>query len=95
MEGARDLHPDLSRSYDLEEDIGIPSTTANTEQPILHEVTGDEYPHIIQTLDKEQKEFFYHVLHLMKTSNNLIYSFLSGGASVGKSHVTKANIKIL
>jgi len=40
-------------------------------------------------LDKEQKEFFYHILHLMKTSNDPFYCCLSGGASVGKSHVTK------
>ena len=30
-EGAQDLHPDLTESYDLSEDIGIPSTTANTD----------------------------------------------------------------
>lgn len=41
-------------------------------------------------LNKEQKEFFYHVLHLIKISNEPFYSFLSGGAGVGKSHLTKA-----
>ena len=41
-------------------------------------------------LNREQKEFFYHILHLMKTSKDPSYGFLSGGAGVGKSHVTKA-----
>ena len=45
---------------------------------------------MVQILNKEQKEFFYHVLHFMKTSNDPFYCFLSGGAGVGKSHVTKA-----
>ena len=45
---------------------------------------------MVQTLNKEQKEFFYHVLHLVKTSDEPFYCFLSGGAGVGKSHVTKA-----
>lgn len=89
-EGGQDLHPDLNESYDLSEDIGIPSTTANTEQLILNEVPDDEYRHMVQILNKEQKEFFYHILHLIKTSNDPFYCFLSGGAGVGKSHVTKA-----
>lgn len=41
-------------------------------------------------MNKEQKEFFYHVLHPIKTSQESFYCFLSGGAGVGKSHVTKA-----
>ena len=89
-EGAQDLHPELTESYDLSEDIGIPSTTANTEQLILNEVPDDEYRRMVQILNKEQKEFFYHILHLMKTSNDPFYCFLSGGTGVGKSHVTKA-----
>lgn len=56
----------------------------------MNELPDDEYRHIVQTLNKEQKEFFYHVLHLIKTSEEPFYCFLSGGAGVGKSHVTKA-----
>ena len=37
-----------------------------------------------------QKEIFYHILHQIKTSETPFYCFLSGGAGVGKSHVTKA-----
>ena len=50
----------------------------------------EEYRNMVQMLNKEQKEFFYHILHLMKTSDNPFYNFLSGGAGMGKSHLTKA-----
>ena len=41
-------------------------------------------------LDLEQKEFFYHALHFIKTSDEQFYCFLSGGAGVGKSRLTTA-----
>jgi len=44
---------------------------------------------MVQILNKEQKQFFYHVLHLARTSNHPFYCFLSGGAGVGKSLHTK------
>ena len=75
-EGAQDLHPDLTESYDLSEDIGIPSTAANSEQPILNEVSDDEYRHMVQILNKEQKQFFYHILHLIKTFSHPFYCSL-------------------
>ena len=57
----------------------------------MNELQDDEYRHLVQMLNKEQKEFFYHVLHLIKIiSNEPFYCFLSGGAGVGKSHVTEA-----
>ena len=49
-----DLHPDFNESYDL----GIPSTTLNNEPLILNELTDDDYRQMVQTLNKEQKEFF-------------------------------------
>ena len=45
---------------------------------------------MVQKLNKEQKEFFYHILHQIKTSGKPFYCFPSGGAGVGKSHLTKA-----
>ena len=46
--------------------------------------------YMVQTLNTEQKEFLYHVLHLIKTSEESFYCSLSGGAVIGKSHVAKA-----
>ena len=45
---------------------------------------------MVRQLNKEQKLFFYHILHKIKTSDNPFYSILSGGAGVGKTGVTKA-----
>ena len=56
---------------------------------ILHEEQDDVYRGMVRKLNREQKEFFYHVLHLVKTSDDPFYCFLSGGAGVGKSHLTK------
>ncbi|CAB4004954.1 Hypothetical predicted protein [Paramuricea clavata] len=87
-EDAQELHPEFNETYDLSGDLVIPSAASNTEQLILHE-EQDVYRGMVQKLNREQKEFFFHVLHLIKTSDNPFYCFLSGGAGVGKSHVTK------
>ena len=71
-------------------DIGIASADSNTEPLILNELQGDDYRHMVQMLNKEQKEFFNHILHLIKTSDKPFYCFLSGGAGVGKSYLAKA-----
>ena len=41
-------------------------------------------------LNKNQSEFFYHALHLIKNSEKPFYAFLSGGGGVGKSHLIKS-----
>ena len=64
-EGNQDLHPDFKENYNLSDDIGIPSADSNTEPLILNELPDDEYRHMVEMLNKEQKEFFYHVLHLI------------------------------
>ena len=89
-EGNKDLHCGFNENYNLSDDIGIPSADSNTEPLILNELQDDDYRHMVQMLNKEQKEFFYHILHLIKTCDKPFYCFLSGGAGVGKSHLTKA-----
>ena len=56
----------------------------------MNELPDDDYRQMVQTLNKDQKEFFYHILHQIKTSESPFYCSLSGGAGVGKSHLTKA-----
>ena len=91
-EGLQDLHPDLNESYDLAEDVhvGIPSVVESTEPLVLNELQDQEYRQLVQTLNQKQKEFFYHILHLVKTTDKPFYYFLSGGAGVGKSHLIKS-----
>ena len=88
-EGLQDLHPDLNENYDLSEDVGIPSAIETSEPLILNELQDQEYRQLVQTLNQKQKEFFYHILHIVKTSDKPFYYFLSGGAGVGKSHLVK------
>ena len=89
-EGFEDLHPDFNEKYDLPDDIGIPSSTTSSEPLILNELQDQEYRQLVQTLNQKQKEFFYHILHLVKTSDKPFYYFLSGGAGVGKSQLIKS-----
>ena len=56
----------------------------------MNEIPDNEYRAMVQALNKKQKEFFYHALHFIKTTDNPFYSFLSGGGGVGKSHITKS-----
>ena len=84
------MHPDFNESYGMSDDLSIPSTSLNNEPLVLDELPDDDYRQMVQTLNKEQKEFFYHFLHQIKTSETPFYCFLSGGAGVGKSHLTKA-----
>ena len=44
---------------------------------------------LAQNLNQKQKEFFYHVYHLLKTQNDPLYVFLSGGVGEGKSVVLR------
>ena len=68
----------------------IPSTNLSNEPLVLNELRDDECRSLVQMLNVEQKEFFYHLLHKIKTTDEPIYCFLSGGGGVGKSHLTKA-----
>ncbi|CAB4003268.1 ATP-dependent DNA helicase PIF1 [Paramuricea clavata] len=89
-EGNTDTHPDLNENYDLSEDLGISSTLPNNEPLVLNEMQDDEYRGLVQMLNKKQREFFYHVLHLIRISDKPFYAFLSGSGGVGKSHLIKS-----
>ena len=89
-EGLQDLHPDFNENYDLSEDVRIPSALTSSEPLILNELQDQDYRQLVQTLNQKQKQFFYHILHLIKTSDKPFYYFLSGGAGVGKSHLIKS-----
>ena len=83
-EGSKDLNPDFIENYDRCDDLGIPSTSLN-EPLILNELPDCDYRQTVQSLNKEQKEFFNHILHQIKTSETPFYCILSGRAGVGKS----------
>ena len=54
-----------------------------------NEMNDEEYSSKMRQLNQEQIDFLYQVLHHIKTSPEPIFRFLSGGAGVGKTFVTK------
>lgn len=78
-------------SYDIGQDLGVSRKQLDDDFTLpLNEMNDDDYRKHVQSLNLKQKEFFYHVLHWLKTKEEPIYAFLSGGAGVGKSVVTSA-----
>lgn len=79
------------QSYDIGIDFGIGRKQLFCDDDELtREMLDGEYREMVQSLNLKQKEFFYHILHLAKTTETPIYNFLSGGAGVGKSVLLKA-----
>ena len=76
--------------YDLINDIGIYPRTNDDEELVVKRLKDADFRKLVQSLNVEQKEFFYHVLNSVKTGKLPLRLFLSGGAVVGKSTVTNA-----
>ena len=81
--------PVEQRHYDIGTEIGVATSTACVECH-SERIPDDQYLEIMRTLNFKQREFFNHVLHWLKTKDEPIYAFLSGGAGVGKSVLIKA-----
>ncbi|XP_068693105.1 uncharacterized protein [Montipora foliosa] len=85
--------PDTSKQhsqYDLYDDMGILPRSNDDEQLMQNRLQDNEFRQLVRSLNTKQKEFFYHVLHSIKTKDDPLYLFLSGGAGLGKSTVTNA-----
>jgi hypothetical protein len=76
-------------NYDLAADLGLPVSNAMEELHKYYELPDEKYRQHMRSLNQEQLEFLYDTIHLIKTSSNPVYRFLSGGAGVGKSFVTR------
>ena len=76
--------------FDLLDDIGIFTRCDDQEELLVKSISNDEYRKLVRSLNEKQRKFFYHVSHSVKTSDDLLRPFLSGGAGVGKSTVTNA-----
>ena len=75
---------------DLHDDIGIFPGCDDQEELLVKRISNDEYRKLVRSLNEKQRQFFYHVLHSVTTSDDHHRLFLSGGAGVGKSTVTNA-----
>ena len=69
---------------------GIFPRCDDQEELLVKRISNDEYRKLVRSLIEKQRQFFYHVLHSVKTSDDPLRLFLSGGAGVGKSTVTNA-----
>jgi len=76
--------------YDLMDDISIFPRTNDDEDLVVKRMSDDDFRKLVHSLKVKQMEFFYHVLNSIKTSDEALRLFLSGGAGVGKTTVTNA-----
>ena len=58
--------------YDLINDIGIYSRTNDDEGLVVKRLKDADFRKLVQSLNIEQKEFFYHVLNSVKTSKTSV-----------------------
>ena len=79
---------DAAEPYDIGQDLGLPAQIVADNVQSIAVMTDEEYRKQMRTLNRKQSEFVMDVLHHAKTSDEPIYRFLSGGAGVGKTHVT-------
>lgn len=74
--------------YDLGFDLGIARKQVETDDISVNMLSDKEYKILARSLNQNQKIFFYHILHKIKTNDLPIHCFLTGGAGVGKSLLT-------
>lgn len=76
--------------YDIGLELGIQRKQIDDDISQMGEMEDIPYREMLRVLNHQQREFFYHVLHWLKTKKDPLYAFLSGGAGVGKSVLTRA-----
>ena len=81
----------INSTDDLASDIRISQNqTAYDIEFIDRELDDHSYRSLFQSLNVKQRIFFDNVLHWFKTRSTPLYTFLTGGAGVGKSVELKA-----
>ena len=77
---------------DIFNDTGILSRSRSNDEEELQQnrISDSDYRKLVRSLNKNKDNFFYHVLHSIKTKHEPLKLFLSGGAGVGKRTVTNA-----
>ena len=62
----------------------------NEEELFIKWMSDNNYYALVRSLNENRDDFFYHVLHSIKTTDDSLRLFFSGGAGIGKSTVTNA-----
>ena len=68
--------------------VRAPTRTMSVNLFGLNRVSDVEFRKLVRSLNPEQKEIFYHILKMAKTSNAQQFVFLCGGAGAGKTRLT-------
>jgi hypothetical protein len=95
----------------VDNELEIADNEENAEQYFVDDLTGvtsrvqqflppkmideEQYLSVMRTLNEKQRRLVLNTLHLFKTSSEPFYTFLSGGAGVGKSHGVTAIVQSL
>ena len=79
---------DAAEPYDIGQDLGLPAQVIINGIQTITVMPDEEYRRQVRILNRKQSEFVMDVLYHAKTSDKPICRFLSGGAGVGKTHVT-------
>ena len=66
------------------------SDDTSPSEIIPNYLADEDYLTLVQSLNREQRTFFIHVLHILKTTEEPVHYFLTCGAGVGKTVVVKA-----
>ena len=82
--------PNSQYRDEQDKDIGMYPRTNDDEELVVKRLKDTDFRKLVQSLNTEQKEFFYHVVNSVKTDKLPLRLFLRGGAGVGKSTVTNA-----
>lgn len=76
--------------YENEQNIAGPS--AAQFLPPRH-IPNEDYQSLMRSLNERQRRIVLDTLHRLKTNDEPIYTFISGGAGVGKSHAIFAIVQ--
>lgn len=68
-------------------DVG--SSTDRQEIIIQNRISHEEFSKSSLQLNSEQRQFYFEVVYRTKSTSDLYYIFLFGGAGVGKFHLLK------
>ncbi|XP_053405183.1 uncharacterized protein LOC128558914 [Mercenaria mercenaria] len=82
------------RHYDIGIELGSACSNARVESNEIL-LPEEEYLELLRCLNTNQRRFYNHVIHWIKTKTEPLYAYLSGGAGVGKSVVIKAIFQTL
>ena len=83
--------PTLKPKYDIGPDMGVEVLPGVSMGMYQHnQISESQLYTSIRELNSEQRTFFDYINNTIRNGKEQIFAFLSGGAGVGKSHLTKA-----